>query len=203
MTKLLAPVILAAAMVPGWFLNLWLTPDQQGRYLFERGEYEQAADRFEDSYWKGIALYRLGRFEEAIDQFALRDSAEAYFHLGNCYAHLGAYPAALESYQESLNLRSDFPEAQANLDLMAALIEQEKEPDQAEEQGAAGEPTFQADEVQFDEKGKSGTRGEVDEALLTDEQLAEMWMRNIQTSPADFLRLKFRIETTRVPEESP
>ncbi|UCF38908.1 MAG: hypothetical protein JSU96_08745, partial [Acidobacteriota bacterium] len=63
----------------------------------------------------------------------------------------------------------------------------------AEEQGAAGEPTFQADEVQFDEKGKSGTRGEVDEALLTEEQLAEMCMRNIQTSPADFLRFKFRI----------
>ena len=30
--------------------------------------------------------------------------------------------------------------------------------------------------------------------MLTDEQINEMWMRRVQTSPADFLRSKFAFQ---------
>ena len=51
------------------------------------------------------------------------------------------------------------------------------------------------DEIKFDEKGKKGKKGEIEQAQLTDEQVAELWMRRIQTSPAQFLKLKFRYQT--------
>ena len=49
---------------PLW-MRWFLTPDQQGRYYLEHGDYSSAARCFEDAQWKGIALYRAGDFESA------------------------------------------------------------------------------------------------------------------------------------------
>ena len=70
------------------FLSLWLTPDQQGHRYFEKGDYAAAAQHFEDTFWKGISFYYDQDHESALNQFALSDSAEAFFYLGNCYARL-------------------------------------------------------------------------------------------------------------------
>ena len=48
----------AARLAPlQWFADLWLTPDQQGRLLLQRGNYAGAAAHFQDPLWKGIAHY--------------------------------------------------------------------------------------------------------------------------------------------------
>jgi Ca-activated chloride channel family protein len=52
------------------WMDLWLTHDQQGRYYFEKGEYQKAADKFEDPLWKGLALSRAGDYESALNAFA-------------------------------------------------------------------------------------------------------------------------------------
>ena len=57
--------------------------------------------------------------------------------------------------------------------------------------GMVDDATHQADQVKFDDQGKKGKRGEVDVA----KQTAEMWMRTIQTTPADLLARKFAIES--------
>ena len=196
--KTVPTAVLTGLIASGWFIDLWLTPDQQGRFWFERGSYEEAAEAFRDSYWKGIAFYRSGDLDQAVNQFALMESPAAYFYLGNCYARLGDYPSAVASYGEALRLQADFPEAVANRELVEALIAKDQE--QEEEPSEAGEPAFNPDEIKFDNKGKQGKEGEIEQSLLSDEQLAEMWMRNIQTSPADFLRYKFRVQTDRARE---
>src|SRR5262245_54444609 len=40
---------------PHRFADLWLTPDQQGRMAFDRGDYTTAAQRFADPMWRGIS----------------------------------------------------------------------------------------------------------------------------------------------------
>lgn len=184
------------------WLDLWFTDDQQGRRLFEKGDYADAAEKFSDLRWKGIAYYRAGNFEQAINQLALLDTPEAHFYLGNCYARIENYPAAVDSYTDALRLQPEFAEAEENRRLVASLIEQIKEEEEAEPPEAK-DPTFDADEIRFDEKGKKGKEGEVQEELFSEEQLAEMWMRNIQTSPADFLRFKFYIQAEESREEVP
>jgi Ca-activated chloride channel homolog len=172
------------------WMDLFLTADQQGRFYFEQGDYEEAAQRFADPLWKGLSNYRSGNYSAAIDQFALEGSADADFYLGNCYAQLGDYPAAVASYDDALTARTDFPQAVANRELVAALIP----PPPADEPSQQGDPHFKPDEVKFDDQGKKGKEGEVERTVFTDEQMAEIWMRNIQTSPADFLRRKFAIQ---------
>jgi len=71
------------------------------------------------------------------------------------------------------------------LDLIKGLISAKKNDDQE-----AQDPNQKPDEIKFDEQGKNGKRGVVKAA----QQNAEIWMRNIQTSPAQLLRRKFAIE---------
>ena len=175
------------------FMNLWLTPDQQGRYYFEKGKYEEAAKRFEAPLWKGISYYANENFEAAINEFVKVDTSEGYFNLGNSYAHNKNYEQAVKSYDTALKLSPDYHEASINRDIVQALIEKKKKEEDEQEQ--QGDPSFEADEIKFDEKGKKGKKGEVEQSKFTEEQIAEMWMRNIRTSPADFLKMKFAIQT--------
>jgi Ca-activated chloride channel family protein len=166
--------------------DMWLTPDQQGRLAFQHGDFAVASERFADPMWRGAALYRAGRFAEALDAFAQRDTAESYFNQGNTFAHLGRLDEAAASYRQALARRPGWPAAKANLALVERLAAARKKDDQAQPQ----DPNEKPDEVRFDDKGKKGKAGEVNIARQT----AEMWMRNIQISPTDLLARRFALE---------
>jgi Ca-activated chloride channel family protein len=186
---LLGGLLPVSAEAADWrFADLWATRDQQGRRYFDRGEYRAAAERFLNPLWKGVACYRAGDYACAADAFARVDSPEAWYDLGNAYAKTGELKLAVAAYHKALAGRPGWPEAKANRDLVAGLIPDEKKPE--DEEGPA-DPNQKPDEMKLDDKGKKGKRGQVEVKELTDEQIAQMWLRGVQTSPADFLRLKF------------
>ena len=170
-------------------INLWLTQDQQGRYYFDRENYAAAAERFQDPLWKGIAYYRSKNFDAAVAQFAHVDTPTGYFNLGNAYARSARLEEAVTSYAEALRRQPDYQAARENRDLVQSLIQQKKAREREEEPPEGQEPTFTPDEMQVDEKGKQGKEGEVGQAELSAEQIQKVWMRRLQTTPADFLRL--------------
>jgi Ca-activated chloride channel family protein len=54
---------------------------------------------------------------------------------------------------------------------------------------------LKADQVKFDKKGEMGKqKTKVDLSKLSDKDLAEVWLRRLDVSPAGFLRNKFAIE---------
>jgi len=180
------------------FMDLWLTPDQQGRYHFDRDEYSEAAGHFEDPLWKGIAYYQAEDFDAAIDQFARRETPDSLFNLGNAFARLGNYEESVASYDEALALRPEYQDAAFNRDLIQALIDRQKEEEEEYAGGTGG--MLEADEIVVDEQGKKGEAAEMtqmEEAALSDEQLAELWMRRLQTTPANFLRMKFAFQAAK------
>ncbi len=166
-------------------LSPWLNPDQQGRLYFERGDFAQAAERFADPMWKGVALYQAGKYAPAIEAFARVDSPESWFDQGNALARLGKYPQAVKSYQQALKARPDWEEAKHNLSLVKKLIPPKKD----EDYGQA--PDLPPDQIKFDDLGKKGKQGKVE---LGAPQTAELWMRNIQTSPAQMLQRRFALK---------
>jgi Ca-activated chloride channel family protein len=177
-----------AKAAPFRFVDLWLTPDQQGRYFYEKGDYATAAERFQDPMWKGLALCRNKDYARALDQFALIDTAESWFNQGNALAQLGKYPDAAKAYTEALKQHPNWKEAEDNLKLVRSLIPPPKPPSEEEEA-----PNLKPDQVKFDEKGKKGKN----RLTFSKEEMADVWMRNIQTSPAEFLRRKFEIESSK------
>jgi Ca-activated chloride channel family protein len=190
-------VVVLALGNTGCSPNLWLTPDQQAWREFDRGNYADAAALFEDPLWKGVAYYRAGDFENAITQFARADAPETYFNTGNAFASLGDYEQAVINYDVALESRPDWIDARENRDLVQALIELQAEEEPPGGDAPPGPPSFDPDEIQFDERGERGERGEVDMEQLSADQLAEMWMRRLQTSPAQFLRSRFAAEAAQ------
>ncbi|MEC5398040.1 VWA domain-containing protein [Uliginosibacterium sp. H1] len=187
----------AATQVKQWFMDALLTPDQQGRWHFEHGNYPAAAAHFRDPMWQGRAYYRAGDYNAALTAFARLDSAEAFFMMGNCYAQLHLYPQSIVAYDHALAARATFPEASANRKLVASLIPKEKKDDGGEEG-----PDLPPDQIKFDNKDGKGKEKQVDMAALR-KQSAELWMRNLKVSPADFLRQKFQIEAARPEPRTP
>ncbi|WP_271899183.1 VWA domain-containing protein [Candidatus Phyllobacterium onerii] len=168
------------------FVDLWLTPDQQGRRAYDGGNYVSAAGHFEDPMWRGVALYRAGRYQDAVDAFASVDMPESWYNQGNALLHLGAFEDAVAAYGKALKARQSWPDAEANLAIAQRLLQEQKDKEQEQQQ----DPNEKPDSVQFDDKGKKGKAGEIEVA----EQTSEMWMKNIEVSPADLMARKFAIE---------
>ncbi|MGL5484166.1 MAG: VWA domain-containing protein, partial [Aeromonas veronii] len=68
-----------------WF-NLWLTPDQQGQWYFQQGDYLEAAKHYEDPFYKGVAYYYGAEFALAQSAFLQADSEQALLYADNALA---------------------------------------------------------------------------------------------------------------------
>ena len=175
------------------FVDLWLTADQQGQRLFDQGQYAEAAQRFEDPLWKGTAYYYSQDFGSALAEFAKVDTAGGWFNRGNALAHLERYEEAREAYARVLELDPDYPGARANYDYLEPFLPLQFEGGEMGTIGrdaAADEIVFDANQDRLDQDGID-TVMEGDQQAVSDQQLAEIWLRQVDTSPTSFLRYKF------------
>lgn len=181
------------------WIGLWYSPDQQGRRLFERSQFDQAAEAFADPMWRGVAWYRAGEFKKAAEAFARLSTPEARYNLGDAQVMLGQYDTAIASYELALQERPDWKEAQENLELARArakLVEQKG--------GDFGDQRIGADEIVFDkDKKDDGQQTEVaGDKATSDAAVQAIWLRQVQTKPADFLKAKFAYQQAQAAEES-
>jgi Ca-activated chloride channel family protein len=181
-----SPAAAADWHVADWFF----TPDQQGRWYYEHRDFGKAAEHFQNPYWKGQALYEHGRYDDARKIFEALPGADAKFMTGNSYAHQFEYEEAKDAYNEALRLKHPFPEAQANLRLMVQLEKQRLEVPPEDE-----DDEYRPDEVKQDKEGAKGNGKTTVEGKRPLSVPADVWMRNLSVSPADFLRTKFSIES--------
>ncbi len=168
--------------------GLWFTPDQQSQRHFQRGEFALAAKAFHDPMWQGTAWYRAGEFEKAAHAFARRDSAEAHYNQGNAWLMNGKYELAIASYDRALTQRPDWKDATDNRALAVARLKMTEATG-----GDMGDQKIGADKIVFDKKAKNeGQDTEVAGGkALSDQEMQALWLRRVQTRPADFLKAKF------------
>ena len=176
--------------------DLWFTPDQQGQRLIDAGEYLQAADRFTTPEAIGSALFLAGDFEKAASVFGRSASVQAHYNRGNAHVMLGEYDAAIEAYLSALSKRPDWTEAEQNLQI-ALLRKQALAPPEDDFGGTGG--MLEADEIVFDDTGrvnKSSNEQVIDAAdqKLGEEAMRAMWLRKVETRPADFLAVRFNYQ---------
>jgi Ca-activated chloride channel family protein len=187
-----AEVVIAVVLVglfgPWRRPDLWFTAGQRGDMLMRKGEYVQAAKAYSDPARQGAALYRGGDFKGAAAAFARQSSAEGSYNRGNALVMLGKYDDAVKSYDRALSLRPKWKEANDNRRL-AEIRGDRLKTEGGDETGGQVDP----DEIVFGKsKHQAGDTVQVDGgAPLSDEQLSALWLRRVQTKPADFLRAKF------------
>ena len=159
----------------GW-QALWLTPDQRGRVLIDEGRAADAAKAFHDPLWRGVALFRAGEFKEAAQAFAARDTAVGAFDQGNALVMLGQYDDALKRYDRALALRPGWEAALNNREIARIRGERKKTEGGEDTTVEAAQP-------------------------MSDEAVRALWLKRVQTRPADFLRAKFAYQLQAAPAE--
>lgn len=171
----------------------WQTPDQQAQTLYDRGDYAAAAALFTSSQRRGVALFRGGEFEAATDAFARVNSAEGHFNRGNALVMRGKYAEAVSAYDRALVLKTDWPEAMNNRKIAQLRAKKTKL-----EGGDMTGGKLAADDVVFDTQKRDSQEGGTEqvegEQTMSDSELQALWLRRVQTRPADFLRAKFAFQ---------
>lgn len=180
------------------FLDLWLTPDQQGQRLYEREQYAEAAEAFEDPAWRAASHYRAGDFEQAAALYGALTGPEAAFNRGNALVLLGSYDEAINSYEAALVARPGWVEARKNRDIARARAERLK-PSGDDAGGTGGQ--LEADEIVFDDSGRvnqGGTEVEMEaDGAASEEAMRAVWLRRVGGDPSDFLRARFAYQLYR------
>jgi Ca-activated chloride channel family protein len=194
----------ASATDAGGLVDWWLTPDQQGQRLLDRGEYVEAARRFTTPERIGDALYRSGDFEGAAAAYGRTRTAEGAYNRGNALVFLGRYDEAIESYEAALGIHPGWAEAEENLALAAARRDA-LAPPESDAGGTGGK--LGADEIVMDDSGRvaSSEQEQVIDAgdqALGEDALRALWLRRVDTRPQDFLAAKFNAQLA-APEDTP
>ncbi len=198
--------------VTQWWWDLWLTPDQQGQRLFNKLEYLEAAKHFSDPLRKGTAYYYASEFKLAHNAFLemQNDPSEevrdfGLYNAASALARQREYLAARNLLQslankESLNqeLRSD---VEHNLKVISALVDEINqmsesqagtEPDSSTELGDNPQTAEGADEQTTADKMIKEKLSADD--ILGNQEMADKWLKRVESDPKDFLRAKFQIQ---------
>ncbi len=194
-TAIALAALLALRGEDGKFLDLFLTPDQQGSLHYDNRAYAKAADAFTDPFWKGTAQYRAGAYAEAAESYGRLASGVGFYNRGNAFMRAFEYRKAITSYEQAVADAPDWLEARENLELARytlSYIELTREQSDTGEEGGIG-----ADDVVYDNTSDRGTETEVTRESAVEAQSAEKWMRSVDTETADFLRSRFLLEASR------
>jgi Ca-activated chloride channel family protein len=177
------------------------TTNQKAQRLFDNGNYAKAAAMFSDPARQGTAWYRAGDFGKAAAAYGRSGTPEGMFNRGNALLLTGEYPGAIQSYEQALNERPVWKEANENRDLAKARLQKLAPPDDAVSQKSVGEDD-EPDEIVFDDRAKDLDDANTETVAgageeMSDKALRAMWLRRVETSPADFLRRKFSYQYER------
>ncbi len=128
------PLLLMGVPQPSYAFelqDLWLRPDQQGQYLLKQKRPAEAAERFQDPQWQGVALYEAGNYAEAVKRFAQGSDAYSHYNRGNALAKAGELEAAIDAYEQALEAQPDLQPALKNKALVESLIQEQAQPEPA------------------------------------------------------------------------
>jgi Ca-activated chloride channel family protein len=195
LTLIAAAGLAGQAWRAGSFISLWWTPDQQARRSYDKLEFQEAYERFEDPAWKGVAAYDSGLYSESAAAFGRISSADGFFNRGNAFMKGREYSKAIIAYQQAVAEAPDWIEAQENLDLATYTLEYIE---RAREQSDTGdESELSADDYVFDNTQERGVEIEITRQSTIELESAEKWMRGVDTDTRDFLRTRFLLEASR------
>ena len=159
----LAGVLLLAIVQPetaeaAEWEDLWLTPDQQGAQRLADGDPVGAAERFDQSSWRGMAEFEAAAYDRAANSFASEPSADGLFNQGNALAMQGDLQGAINAYEQSLSLQPNAEDAIANRDFIQTLLDQQE--DQEQEQQEGEEQSQQDEESEQNDAADSNSGGD-------------------------------------------
>ncbi|ERM62155.1 hypothetical protein P780_04725 [Vibrio mimicus CAIM 1882] len=194
-----------------WWLDLWLTPDQQGQWWFTRGEYLKAAAAYQSPINKGIAYYYGSEFRLAQAAFMQSDTDLGRYYAASALARQREYLAArrlLRTLAEKETLESDLKaDIEHNLKVIEGLIDEINQASESQANSIGDQETsieLPEDQPQTAEGADEKTTQDKmirdtlsADQILGDPQLAQVWLKRVEANPQRFLQAKFQLQTLK------
>ena len=189
------------------WMNLWLTPDQQGQWYFNQSEYLEAAKGYKDPLKKGTAYYYAGEYKLAHSAFLQVKSDLGIFNAANSLARQREYVAARDVYQWLLKRELDDElkkKVETNLAVMQGIVDEVNRMSESQK-GTTDGPEESLELGDDKPKTGDGADEEVDASMMKEEklnaneilgsqELADKWLRRVEADPKYFLRAKFQLQ---------
>lgn len=191
-----------------WWLDLWLTPDQQGAFWFNQGEFAKAAAAYHSVLNKGIAYYYGGEYELAHSAFMQVQTDLGAYYAASALARQREYIAARKLLRTLAKKQDIAPELKAdiehNLKVIEGLIDEINQASASQANSMDDQETsieLPDDEPQTAEgadeqtsQDKMQSQNLTAEQMLGDPKLAEVWLKRVEANPEHFLRAKFQLQ---------
>lgn len=138
-----------------WWKKPFYNQEQQAFHALQQQDYEHSLSLSQQTLLRGEAHYRLGNYQEAIQEFQQLDSAEAAYNTGNSHMQLHQYLEAIDAYQQALERHPQWQEALDNKKLAEELLQQEEEQQEADEQQNENDSNKQEEQNQEQQDSSS------------------------------------------------
>lgn len=143
--------------------GFFLTDNQEGQRAFEQGDYQTAAQKFQQPGWKASSLYKSGNYDAAYSEFSKENTVEALYNQGNALAKSGKIDEAIKKYENVLEQNPQHEDAKFNLDYLKKQQQQQNQ----QQSGGNGENN---DERQEDNAQQASSLSEQNEQNVQDNQ---------------------------------
>ncbi len=106
---------------PDW----WYTKNYQGELWYKKGEYDKAAELFQDNSHKAAAYFKSGDYQSAAELLAEDSSAIGQYNYGLALNKLGLYDEAITAFQKAAEESPELKEkADKNIDVSKLMKDQ-------------------------------------------------------------------------------
>ncbi len=139
--------------------NLWQTPDQQAQHAYDKQQFSQAAEKFENSEWKAAAQYKAGDFDKATKQF---QQSNNFYNQGNALAKKGQLAEALAAYEQAVQENPYDNDAKFNKEIIEKELEKQKQNQENKPQDSQKSEPQQNEKSDKDSQKKEGENKESD-----------------------------------------
>lgn len=155
---ILMPAIPQPAAAMDWD-SLWQREDQRAPQLI-REDPEAAANTLKSPEWRGSALYKAERYEEAAKAFSKANTPLADYNRGNALARAGKLEEAIKAYDSALDQDPDLEDARVNRKLVEDLLKQQAQSSQGEGNENSSDPSQNDSGSEGENDGESGGQGD-------------------------------------------
>lgn len=171
----------------GWWEDVWQRKDQQAWKALASDDAESAAALAQDPELSGEAWFRSGQYANAADSWRRADSADSLYNQGNALANLGELDAAIEAYDQAMELEPGMPDALYNRAIVEQMKEQQEQEQQQQQDGEQGESedSESSSDQQESQQSEDSESQQEQEGEQGEEQESEQEQEGEQGEPSD------------------
>lgn len=125
------------------FIDLWETKDFQAQQHYNKSEFNQAGQLYTDPIYQGVAWYKAGNYDKAIEAFEQDTTAMGAYNLGLAYYKNGDYAASALAFGKAIEIDPELDAAKRNQAAAQNILEGTNEVDPEEAQEAPKKQTAQ------------------------------------------------------------